>query len=48
MSDLDPESHEDDAAMRAKLLQLVSVGVRSFMIAFDDVEAGEPIGERAF
>ena len=30
--------------MRAKLLQLVSVGVRSFMIAFDDVEAGSPIG----
>lgn len=42
--DLDPESHSDDAAMRAKLLQLVSIGVTSFMIAFDDVEAGEPVG----
>lgn len=40
--DLDPQSHIDDAAMRAKLLQLISVGVRSFMIAFDDVEAEEP------
>jgi hypothetical protein len=36
--------------MVAKLLQLVSVGVRSFMLAFDDVEAGEaeePFGSAA-
>eukprot|EP01043_Picozoa_sp_COSAG02_P031303 COSAG02_NODE_2036_length_10039_cov_174.290040_3_plen_393_part_00 len=42
--DLDPESYSDDAAMRAKLLQLVSIGVTSFMIAFDDVEAGDATG----
>ena len=40
--DLDPGDAEDSAAMVAKLRQLVDVGVRSFMIAFDDVEETEP------
>ena len=42
--DLDPGDAEDSAAMVAKLRQLVDVGVRSFMIAFDDVDWPDSAG----